>query len=309
MGIERMSARLVRRSLLVVPVTCAFGLAVAQPSFATTSFTWSGGDASPGWSLANNWVGGTAPTPSDTGDALVFPAVPSGGDCSGTQSDACYDSQVDKAAYPITGITIDDGVGYRLSGTQTLTLGTGGITADTSSSLFDPATITDEVALGTGQTWTVDGGSSGEGELALEGVLAGLTEPLTIDLGSVGYLDLTNSSDNVGDVTIAGTDSSKTGASAYQNGALALDPSGGLNASDGNPIQLTDASIYGNGSLGPVTSTGGELAPGTRQARSRSTGSCRSTPHPHCNSRSAPRAHRRSSRPRVRSISAALSST
>jgi hypothetical protein len=243
-------------------VFCAAGLAFTQSSLAST-FTWSGGGASSGWSLGANWSGGVAP--SDVGDALVFPAAPSG--C--TSSTSCYSTSVDTSGYSVASLAIDDGVGYNLTG-DTFTLDGGGLTATTSSSTFDPAQISAPIELGAPQTWSIDGGGASQGQLDLYG-LSG-SEALSIDVSNAGFLDLDDDDADVGDVTIAGADASQTGLEAYNNGALELAPTGGLNGDDLDPIQLTDAAVFGDGELGPVTATGGVLSAGGGESSADPTG-------------------------------------
>jgi hypothetical protein len=244
---------------------CAWGLAIGVPSaLAGSTFTWSGAEPeSLDWSLGGNWLGGSAPSAGDSGDSLVFPADLTGGDCLTTVNDVCYLSADDLPGYDIDGLTIDDGVGYNIAGADTLTIGSSGITATTAASAFNPSEIDTPIALSAPQTWGIDGGPSDEGELIDGGGVTGTGNALDVRLSQAGYLDLDLGSNNeVGNVKITGLISGDTGLSAYDNGALELADGSDLNGSDANPIQLTHAGIFGDGLIGPITSTGGVITAG-----------------------------------------------
>jgi hypothetical protein len=253
--------------LLLRVVAVLFGAVVlaggASAAFAST-YTWSGGDSSSAdWSVGDNWAGGSAPTVSDSGDSLVFPADLAGGDCASTQDDACYAAVDDLPGYAVDGLMIDDGAGYDVGGIDPLMLGSGGISATTSSSAFDPSEIDTPIVLSALQTWSVDGGSSGAGGLIVDGGTTGTSEALDVELSNEGLLDLGLGSDNeVGDVTIYGKDSDVSWQDAFRNGALELGDGSSLNASDGSTIALGNAAIVGDGTVGPINSSSGVIAPG-----------------------------------------------
>lgn len=253
--------------LMAVAVVCAWGLLFGAAAALAGTFTWSGTDSSTAnWSVGDNWQGGTAPIASDPADSLVFPGELSGGDCLTTQNDACYASEDDIAGYDVSELTIDDGVGYLLKpdlGNDALTLGSGGLSATTSSASFEPSEIDVPLTLGAGQTWSIDGGSSGQGQLNLDGGVSGTTEALAVQFSNAGYLDLDGGSNNeVGDVTATGTDLGDVGLNAFSNGAIKLGANAELNGSDDNSVTLDGSGIFGSGTVGPLISTSGAIEPG-----------------------------------------------
>ena len=238
------------------------GLALgASGALADSTFNWSGTDSNTGWSIGDNWLGDIAPLSNDVGDSLIFPAGLTGGDCTTSQTDACYTPEDDLSGYSISGLTIDDGVGYDIGGSEPLTIGSGGIDATTSSNVFEPSEIDTPITLGASQTWPIDGGRSGVGQLNVDGGITGSTYALGVQLSNVGYLDL-GGNNETGAVTLSGSDSSDTGLSAYDNGAVAVDSGGKLNSSDGHTLQLDSAAIFGEGTLGPIKSSGGVITAG-----------------------------------------------
>jgi hypothetical protein len=233
-------------------------------AYATTDFTWSGvAEPSDGWSVAGNWLGDVAPNGSIGG--LAFPAV------TPPMGDAVEQSVNDLGAVTASELSIDDGTPYLISGSDgsSFTLGAGGLVATTSSSVFAPAELSLPVTLEFGQTWSIDGGASGQGELISDGDVAGSSEPLTVDLRNQGFLVFSlgtfndvQDSNEVGDVAIAGLSGSETGLNAYVNGAVGVGAGSTLDATDGNAITLSDAAIFGEGTLGPVSSSGGVITAG-----------------------------------------------
>lgn len=257
------------RAVVLTSAVCVCGLAFGVPSaFAGGTFTWSGTDSSTAyWSAGDNWLGGSAPTASDSGDALVFPAALSGGDCATTQDDACYVSEDDLPGYAISGLTIDDGSDdYYLApdgANDSLTLGGDGITATTSSAGSGGAEIGIPLVLDSGQDWTIDGGSAGTGQLLLDDGLAATNtnlDDLDIDFSNAGLLELSGDNE-VGPVTASGSDGSNFGLDAFANGAIELS-STSLDASDDNPVAIRYAGIFGSGTVGPLTADAGAVEPG-----------------------------------------------
>lgn len=229
-----------------------------------STFAWSGTHGSSAdWSVGDNWGGGTAPLASDSGDSLIFPADLTGGDCETTQNDACYAPTDDLPGYSIDGLTIDDGVGYKIGGTDALTIGAGGISATTSSSTFNPSQIGTPIALGGSQTWSVDGGGNQQGELITTGGISGQAQPLDLSLSNTGFLALASGSANeVGQVTVTGSEPGEYGVNAVDNGAVELQGGATLNDTDGSTTDVVDAELLGNGTIGPVTSTSGLVTAG-----------------------------------------------
>ena len=259
----------VRNWLVAAPVAgvlcaCTLALAVSSAS-AATAYTWRGTDSSSAsWSAGDNWVGATAPSASDSGDSLVFPGNLTGGNCSTTQADACYVSEDNFAGYAINSLSIDDGAGYYVAPDDLhdpLTVGPGGITAATNSSTFNPAEFGLPIALGANQTWFVNGGADGLGQLDFDAGLSG-SSTLDVDLADQGYVDLDDASDSeVGNVTATGPSAGGSGTTAAANGAIELDGAK-LNASNGNTVTLDNATLFGSGTVGTLISDGGQIEPG-----------------------------------------------
>ncbi|MGD0196530.1 MAG: hypothetical protein ABSC56_01295 [Solirubrobacteraceae bacterium] len=245
-------------------------LACALPATAGAAganLTWAGlAGASTTWSTAANWQGGVAPAAADSGDQLDFPAT-LGGDCaSNDPTDACYAATDNIAGYGVNSIAIDDGADdYDLEAdgaNDSLALGAGGLSASTTSSQPGGAKIEVPLVLGAAQTWQIDGGSAGAGQLSVSKGLAATstsTDSLSVDVSNAGALELAGDSE-VGPVTLQG-ESGYSGAQAAENGWIALS-AGKLDASDGNSVSLEDAALYGTGALGPLSTTASQVSPG-----------------------------------------------
>jgi hypothetical protein len=243
--------------LIAVVGVLALGVAIAS---ASTDFTWSGGASTSNWSDGGNWGGTGSTGPSGSVGTLTFPAMtlPSG------NTEASAD---DVPGVSANEISIDDGTPYSITGDQ-LTLGAGGINATTNATVAAPPEINMPIALAGPQTWSIDGGASDVGGLLLGGSLSGSGDALQVYLSDQGSLNLgvgsasAGAGDNeVGDVTITG-ESTATGLGAYSNGSVGVTTGAGLDATDGNPIQLQDAGLFGTGTLGSVSSQGGVISAG-----------------------------------------------
>jgi Divergent InlB B-repeat domain len=247
----------------IVAVTSLLYMAAAAT--AATDFTWNG-NAYPSniWSIPNNWLGGFAPNGSV--GTLIFPAM------SAHPGDSAIGSADNFTALSVNALSIDDASPYAIGGGSpavSLTIGAGGLTAATSSTMADPPVFALPLVLGAAQTWQISGGPNATGELVLEGGTSGSSSALQIALDSQGLLALSTGLSNevsdtneVGDTTVTGADPSDTGLGAYLNGAVALSAGATLDATDGHAVQLTDAAIFGAGTIGPVTSTGGAITAG-----------------------------------------------
>lgn len=222
--------------------------------------TWTGtAQAGTGWSHGASWAGALGP--SGSVDTLAFPALGSAACTSVPATAACYTTENDVSGLTARAVSIDDGVGYSISG-DALTLGSGGITSTTSSSSPTASTLDFPLSLSAAQTWTISGASGGAGAgLTLGGAVAGAGDALQINLSSQGTLNL-GADDEVGRLTVSGANSSDSGSGAAQNGTLTA--TAGLNGSDGNPVALTDVAMVTSGSVGagPVTSTGASITVG-----------------------------------------------
>ncbi len=224
-------------------------LIVAPAQASALDFTWSGATLSPAWSTAGNWADGTAP--SQSVGTLSFPALTSVACTGGSPPGSCYTSVNDIEGLIATGLSIDDGEPYRISGTG-ITLGSGGLTATTTSTgVGQPSSLTFPIALNSPQTWSVSAGG-----LSLGGAVTGnadIRPALDVKFPSEGssnpFLDL-NGSTEVGAVSATGI------------GTLGLGTS--LNGTDGNQISLSrGAALDVNGSpsrVGPLTITGGQIS-------------------------------------------------
>jgi hypothetical protein len=248
--------------------SCGLALAVSSASAATT-YTWGGVDSSSaGWSVADNWAGDAAPSASDTGDLLDFPASLTGGDCENTQDDACYVSEDDIPGYSVDGITLDDGGtdDYLLEAdadNDVLELGAGGITASTTSSDEGGAEIGIPLELTASQTWSIDGGPSGQGQLVLDQGLSAksaTSDLLTSVLENYGVLGLSGDNE-VGEVSVLGDDRGRFGTDAAHNGWVDLDDAS-LDSTDGQPVTVENAGLTGTGTTGPLEIDEGFISPG-----------------------------------------------
>ena len=197
-------------------------------STSTTTFTWTGADAttSTNWSDGKNWMGGTAPTGlSANSEVLVFPAGVSG---------AALNSVDNIASGSFAGLTIQ-GSGYALSpSTGTTATVTGTVDA---SLLSGSAAISIPLSASTFQV------NSAQAALEVSGAITstGLTKT------GAGTLTL----------TAAGNAISST--STVEGGTLQVDTPGAIS---GNVALQTGGAISGTGSLGAISANGGVVSPG-----------------------------------------------
>jgi hypothetical protein len=238
---------------LIVLAMAGVSLAFASTAVASaSSFMWTGGAATPNWSAAENWEGGTAPIDPPP-VALEFPRLPA---CIAT----CYDTRNDMSGLPVESLSVDDGDKYKLEGEQ-IALGAGGLTAfpasGSSGSAGDVFGL--PIALDAEQIWSI----SGSDDLAANGVFidGGLTgppsSPLTLKIGGEPVVYLASDAD-VGPVTIDGADPSKAG---VFNGVVNL-RGFQLNSQDNNSVSLNHIFFFGNGTLGPLRTEAAELGVG-----------------------------------------------
>jgi hypothetical protein len=235
----------------------------AGNAVASSDFTWTGASTTDGdWSDGTNWQGGSAPGGSI--DTLTFPALTSPA-CSGDDGSggaACYEGTDDLGSLTANELSIDDGSGYLFAGPSELTLGSSGIDATTSSHALDAAQFNIPISWSDPQTWSIDGGSAGQGELIIGG--ADGSSPLAINLSRGGVLGVGEGQAGdveASEVTITGADSAERGLDSYDNGAVGVG-GGKLNYLTGDPVDVTDAVLFGVGMVGPLTSTGGVITVG-----------------------------------------------
>jgi len=245
----------------------AFALALCTVSVVVSSataanFTWSGAGtpSESTWASATNW-GGTAPNGSV--GTLAFPELTSAACTAKPPTGTCYTGDNTLSGLSVNEITLDDAAPYNLYG-QAITLGVGGLHASTSASTVTAAAAGFPIKLGTSQTWSIDGNEH-RGQI-LTGEVTGAPATLTLELTHTGGLDIEGGYGDMeaGAITIAGSNTSNTGAQAYKNGFVDVDSGEGreINASDGEPVKLTDAEIFDDAGplhTGPLTVTGGSV--------------------------------------------------
>jgi hypothetical protein len=242
----------------MVALTASVWAFAAAPSVAA-DFTWSGEAPSmgPSWSTASNWLAGNAP--SGRVGSLTFPLLTSAACTAVPPTAACYRSDNDVTGLSVTGITIDDGEPYYLSG-DAITLGSGGLTASTTASdahIFP--TLSLPITLADSQTWSIDGHDAIAGVGVSGDVSGSAASTLDITLRHQGSLGLGDNDVEVGPVTISGGDPS---GDPSANGSMGLENSK-LNATDGSPIHLTHTGISTSGAtatVGSLTSTAAQFA-------------------------------------------------
>jgi len=237
----------------------AVGAGAVPALAAGGSFTWTGAGTSPNWSVGANWQGGTAPSGSVA--SLSFPAA--------SCPSACYG--LDDETLTTGSLSFDSN--DIIQGTDTLTVGTGGLSAATPSGSATATVGLDlPLALSGDQTWNITGATlgvaapvTGSGSLAID--VSGGGNMVVIPGGS-GAATVDS---EVGPMTITGSSTTATGVSAGQNGGVALEASGSstqaeLNATDGQPINVFDAVFGGAGTTGPVSLSGSDLAAGVPES-------------------------------------------
>jgi hypothetical protein len=226
------------------------------------SFTWSGGSAlvsesSFDWSLGANWLEGEAPTSDEAVRTLTFP--PLGSACEGERpGDACYDSDNDVSGLSTQALRLDNANDYVIAGDR-ISIGSGGLTASPASGPVGPAgdVIGVPLELSASQTWNVSGrGSiSEEAGLLLAKDVEGAGSTLEIGLSDEPVVYLAENDIEVGSLSITGADAGDPG---VLNGVVGL-LGGRLNASDGQPVNLSHIFLSGSGAVGKLTTDGAEL--------------------------------------------------
>jgi hypothetical protein len=231
-------------------------------------FTWSGAGASRGpfdsgnWSEGSNWSGGAAP--SGLVGALTFPQL---GGCGGGK--ACYTSFDDVSGLIVNSMSVQGPYLFPGETGTPLTLGAGGLTVRASKNKKDvKPEIAPAIKLSAPQTWSLVGGNFSQG--ATVASVTGESEPLAIKFSHPQTFSVRGHSiveaiplDLAADVEVGVIRVSGPGALAGAGRAVSL------NASDGNPVNLTqDATLAAPGtgsaplsglSTGPVSSTGGHI--------------------------------------------------
>jgi hypothetical protein len=251
-----------------VAVVCL--LALVGPAAAQSNLVWSGaapaGASGAGWSAAENWSAGAAP--SGVVGTLTFPALASSVCTGSVPVGTCYTSDNDLENITAQGMAIDDGEPYHISG-DAITLGSGGITASPGAQSYSGPTIATPIDLSAPQTWSIDGSTNPPSDAVTEiaGDVTGPSDTLGVDLANGGALGLQGDTE-VGAVSVVGSDSAESGEDAAFNGSVYLEDSARLNGADQNPVSVRDVELDAgppgfapsvNPTIGPLTSTGGLL--------------------------------------------------
>jgi hypothetical protein len=278
------------RCVVMIVSAVAFAALAAAPGPAEAAdHSWTGG-ASAGqgaWSNTANWSGASAPGNGETIGTVSFPAITSPACGTSPPTMACGSSVNDLSGLQVGTLAIDDSLAstqgdvYSISGNG-ITL-TGGLFASPASASTGHFlnSITVPITLGASQTWTVAGnpvvpGQAGVGAgITMAAPVTGQAHALTIDMNSGVLLGLSGDNE-VGPLAIVGTASPGTGG----GGEVEIDrPSSGtqsaLNATDGNPVTLTNAGLLiADAAIGPLTVNGAAVTvggprvpPGTLTAR------------------------------------------
>jgi hypothetical protein len=233
MGLGRIRSGQARACCVVATAVVVGVLVGAVPASALADFTWSGAGGDVVWSDAGNWSGAAAP--SGSVGTLTFPALSS---CSGCTYQAAYWSADDVAGLTANAVSIDDSAPYVISGSQSLTLGAGGITAAPRAHAGAAAWFSPGVVLAAPQTWTISGDGAGARAGLDLGMVTGASDPLAIQLNDGAQVDLGDV--ETGALTITGS------------GVLGV---GSLNATDGNPVIVSSGVsmvAYRGGIVGPL---------------------------------------------------------
>lgn len=188
----------------------------------TTTVYWTGA-SSADWTNAANWLQGLTPA---AGSDVVFSYLSAGNFGVSLGQNTAVNSLSIEEAGPVS------------VNNATLTVGSGGI--DMLSALYD-ASINSPLVLGAGQTWTLASGRT----LTINGATSGSGN---LTLGSRGTMVFAATNTYTGGITVS-------------NGVLAVNGS----LAGGNPVNVAGGTLTGSGILtGPVTiGAGGTLAPGT----------------------------------------------
>jgi hypothetical protein len=252
-----------RRRRVAAVVVVASVLVPAAPAAALTDFTWSGASPTSGgdtnWSTAANWTNATAP--SGSVGTLTFPTLSSASCTANPPTASCYSSNNDVSGLTAAKLAIDNSAPYAITG-NSLTLGSGGIAATTSSanSVRSPS-FNLPIALNATQSWTIDGANN-HTQLGLffSRGITGAGDALTVTLSNFGRITTAQDTE-VGPLTIAGANPSDTGQMSVNNGFADLS---GLNGVDGAAVNLADVTVAAPGSVtfGPLASTGAQLDAG-----------------------------------------------
>ncbi len=226
------------------------------------SFTWSGGstvvsESSFDWSFGANWQGEEMPTSDEAIRTLTFPHLSSV--CEAERpAEACYDGYNDVSGLNAQALQLDNASDYVIAGNQ-VSIGSGGLNASPVGGAAGPAgdVIATPLQLSSSQSWNINGrGSiSEETGLLLAGNVEGASSALEIELREEPVMYLAENNVEVGPLSINGADAGTFG---VLNGVVGL-LNGRLNASDGQPVNLSHLFLTGSGAVGKLTTSDAEL--------------------------------------------------
>jgi hypothetical protein len=245
-------------AVVLALITPAAGAAAAAPQ----TFTWSGSDSATGvsnkWSDPGNWQGGVAPTPGQPVN-LVFPPLR----C--TATGPCGNAAInDLTGMQVARLTIETGqalIGpnYGLGG-KPISLSSGLVmTTQPSKRLPNDVFNFMPIHLTGSQTWSMD--RSGMFDYA---PVTGPTATLTLKVAhgsdwlfqEMGTQTGTGGAD-LGGLNLIGADPADTGQRAGANGQVVVVAGAPFTVS--GPVNVTDASAFLNGTMGPLSMPGSFL--------------------------------------------------
>jgi len=241
----------VKLSACLVAFACVAGaLASSASAIMPASFTWTGQSTSSNWSEGTNW-GGTAPMDNQAALTFDFPALAG---C--TSPKTCFTSVNNVSGLSANTLRIDLSAVYDISGSQPLSL-TGGLTARNSGG---SANVTLPLEADGSNLWSITG------DLTVGGTItsADLTKAFSIDMADSAAALRLSADDEVGNVTAAppALPNPNKGVDAPANGTITLFGAGQLNGSDNQSVTLDQVALAGAGTVGALTSHGGELQVG-----------------------------------------------
>ena len=245
-----------------------YELAAAPAASATPipiTSTWTGGStAPPSWSDAGNWSSTSPDQAPSNGSIITTLSFPDLSSCdselaaSGSTVENCYWSSNDLTGVSVGTLDIATSpqTSYQISGNGLVL--SGGMTVTGANATHYPAVVANNLTLtGTGSTWSLPGSS-----LELDGNVTGAGTAVTTALSNSASLNLgdgsTANSVQASSFAVTGGDSTQTGQNAGSNGYVQLSGTD-LNGTNGNPLNLTDAALSGDGSVGALSVTGGSV--------------------------------------------------
>jgi hypothetical protein len=243
--------------------TASLAIAIVPASALAATDTWTGGTAAGAgagnWTNATNWTSGGTPAAPASGDSLDFPVLTCSANTTCTTSG--NDEPID---FPITGISIDAGGGYTLSGNE-IKLGSGGLKVTASAAgyvlLGFPIKLDSTIPA---HTWSLsgDGPVNSDALRASGSTITGPTSDLEVDMSN--YVTADFHTVDVGALTFSGATVSNSGTSANQNGGVFLSASSKLNVTSRHAVNANEVNLTSNGGEigGPFTSTGANLEVG-----------------------------------------------